>query len=42
MKAMEYYKSGETVKVTVKRVENGEYVDIELEVTLGDWPEENR
>ena len=42
MKALEYYKAGETVSITLKRVENGEYVDVELEVTLGNRPEEDQ
>lgn len=41
-KTMEYYKAGETITVTVKRVDNREYVDVDLEVTLGEWPEEDR
>jgi len=32
---MEYYKAGETIKVTVKRFVNGDYESIELEITLG-------
>lgn len=39
--AIQYYKAGETVKVTVKRVANGEYAAVELEVTLGSRPEGN-
>lgn len=35
-----YYKAGETVPVTVKRVQNGQYEDVELEVTLGNRPRE--
>ncbi len=35
-----YYKAGETVPVTVKRVQNGQYEDVELEVTLGYRPTE--
>lgn len=37
---MQYCKVGDTVKVTVKRVENGEYVSHEMEITLGERPEE--
>ncbi len=37
---VEYYKAGETTKVTVKRVVNGQYEDLELEVTLGNRPKE--
>lgn len=36
--AMEYYRAGETVKMTVKRIIDGEYKSIELEVTLGRRP----
>ena len=38
-KLVEYYKAGETVSVTVKRFTDGEYEDVELEVTLGSRPE---
>ncbi len=37
-KQVEYYKAGETVNVTVKRFEEGQYEDLELEVTLGSQP----
>lgn len=37
---MQYFKVGDTVKVTVKRVENGEYVSHEMEITLGERPED--
>lgn len=37
-KQVEYYKAGETVNVTVKRFEEGQYEDLELEVTLGSRP----
>ena len=33
--AMEYYRAGETVKMTIKRIIDGEYKSVELEVTLG-------
>ena len=33
--AMEYYKTGDTVTVTVKRAVNGEYESYDLELTLG-------
>ncbi len=39
---MQYYKVGDTVKVTVKRVENGEYEPYEMELTLGENPDKNR
>ena len=42
MKALEYYTAGETVSITLKRVENGEYVDVELEVTLVNRPEDDQ
>lgn len=32
---LKYFRQGDTVKVTIKRLEAGEYVDHELEVTLG-------
>lgn len=35
-----YYKAGETVKVTVKRAQGGQYEDVELDVTLGSQPTE--
>lgn len=37
--ALEYYRVGETVKLTVKRIINGEYQSVDLEVTLGRRPE---
>ena len=33
--ALEYYKTGDTVTVTVKRAVNGEYESYDLELTLG-------
>lgn len=36
--AIQYYKAGDTVKVTVKRVSDGEYASMDLEVTLGSRP----
>lgn len=39
--AIQHYKAGETVTVTVKRVADGEYESVELEVTLGSRPKEN-
>ena len=36
--AMEYYRAGETVKMTIKRIIDGEYQSVELEVTLGKRP----
>lgn len=36
--AMEYYRAGETVKMTIKRIIDGEYKSVELEVTLGRRP----
>ncbi len=35
-----YYKAGETATVTVKRFVDGQYEDVELEVTLGSQPTE--
>ncbi len=37
---IQYFKAGETVTVTVKRSEDGEYVDRKIEVTLGSRPTE--
>lgn len=37
-KEMQYHAAGDTIKVTVKRLENGEYVTYELQVTLGKKP----
>ncbi len=37
-KEMEYHAVGDTVKVTVKRLENGEYVTYDIDVTLGKRP----
>lgn len=37
-KEMQYHAAGDTIKVTVKRLESGEYVTCELEVTLGKRP----
>lgn len=38
---LEYYKKGETITITVARLSNGEYVEQELTLTLGDLPEED-
>ena len=35
---IQYYKAGETVVVTVERLEDSEYVSHDLEVTLGEMP----
>ena len=35
---IQYYKAGETVVVTVERLEDSEYVSYDLEVTLGEMP----
>ena len=37
---MQYFKEGDTLKVSVKRANNGEYETIEMELTLGGTPEE--
>lgn len=37
---LEYFKKGETITVTVARLSDGEYKEIELSLTLGDLPEE--
>lgn len=39
--AIKYFKAGETVNVTIKRAEQGEYETYELEVKLGSRPKEN-
>ena len=38
---LQYYSAGSTVSVTVKRVQNEEYKDVELSVTLGTRPDAN-
>jgi len=38
---MQYFKAGETVEITLKRLVDGEYVSKDLEVTLGELPEGN-
>ncbi len=40
--ALQYYKAGETVNITVMRQVNGEYVSCELEITLGEKPGERK
>lgn len=37
---LQYYKVGETIVVTVERLENGEYVPLDIEITLGSRPQE--
>lgn len=39
---LQYYAAGDTVKITVMRPENGEYVSHELEITLGSRPEDRQ
>lgn len=39
-KLMQYYRAGETLKVTLERFDNGEYVTKEVEVILGQRPRE--
>jgi hypothetical protein len=39
-KSLSYYEAGETVTVTVARLERGAYVDVTLTVTLGTRPAE--
>lgn len=39
-KVMQYYRVGETVTVTVQRIVNGEYESFDLELTLGEAPEQ--
>ncbi len=38
---LQYYSAGTTVTVTVKRVQNGEYQEVELSVKLGERPKDN-
>lgn len=38
--ALQYYKAGDSAKITVMRQVNGEYVSYELEITLGQKPVE--
>lgn len=38
---LQYYSAGTTVSVTVKRVQKGEYREVELSVTLGTRPDAN-
>ncbi len=37
-KEMEYHAAGDTITITIKRLENGEYVAYDLDVTLGKKP----
>ena len=37
---LQYYKAGDTISIVVSRQEDGEYVEKELQVTLGARPEE--
>lgn len=37
-KVMQYYKVGDTVTIKVQRPQNGEYVEVELSLTLGEKP----
>ena len=39
-KEMEYHAAGETIVVTVERLENGKYVTYDIDVTLGNRPKE--
>lgn len=36
---VEYYRAGETVTITVQRLMDGQYESIDLELTLGSWPQ---
>ena len=40
MDCLAYYRAGETIKITLKRADSGEYVDIDLELTLAEWPQD--
>ncbi len=37
---LQYYRSGETVEITVKRLESGSYTEKKLSLTLGERPED--
>ena len=39
---MQYYKAGETINLVVKRTSSGEYESIDITITLGQRPKENR
>lgn len=39
---MQYYKAGETINITVKRASGGEYESIDITLTLGNRPKENK
>ena len=39
-KLLTYYKEGTTVNLTVQRLENGEYVEKEIPITLNARPQE--
>lgn len=39
---LQYYAAGDTAKITVMRPENGQYVQYDLELTLGKRPVENK
>lgn len=39
---LQYFAAGDTAKITVMRPVNGEYVECELQITLGERPVENR
>lgn len=41
-KVMQYYRIGETVTVTIQRLENGEYESYDMELTLGTAPDQNK
>jgi len=37
---LQYYRPGDTAKITVERIINGRFEEVELEITLGEWPKE--
>lgn len=39
---LQYYSKGDTAKITIKRLENGEYVEHNYDITLGERPNTNR
>ena len=41
-KTLQYYAAGDSVTITVQRPQNGEYVSIELNLTLGSRPADKK
>ena len=42
LQVLEYYAAGDTAKITVMRPENGQYVQYDFDITLGEKPEEDQ